>query len=666
MNKVRAVLVKEMRSSSEGLRNLLDDVRGGPPLPSTDLETVRRRLELLVAAMYGRPIRIEAAPRPGSPGIVSRIVNRASRSHRAHELSQSDAHTIRLPAIMRDSRVLGPADIQYRLLAIEHAERIMRGTAALVSPEQDPLERDLYLLAEASAVDGAIARNMSGMPDAIRRARRRDLERRPSLASLGPMEQEVEKLTQRVLSSAPGEMPEDIPEASAADSLKWAREMAKIIRSRCAGSAKRYRGVVPTSLWGTVVSNASAGDERSAEQRMQDALNSASTLDTHVEQEGGAGRPSPDASGSDASMDEGTGDASTSEDAADDGSAAAQLAEAGAGTAPDDGSDAFPPETDPSPDLDAALRAAAIRAQTPIPPTIAHSYPEWDCNAKAYRLPGATVRIVPQADTNARLADEILAEHASIVRSLRQRFEKLRARRVQLPRQRDGDELDLAACVRALVDVRTGHASDDRLYIDVRPARRPLAITILVDTSGSTAQPIVDDRRVIDVERTALLLASEALDALGDRYSILTFSSHGEHDVRVGQVKDFAERNGERVRERITAMEPQGKTRLGAAIRHASAQLGRQAVSHRLLLILSDGKPNDTDRYFSHYAAEDTRQAVLEARASGVYPFCLTVDREEGSEYLAHIFGQAGHVILRNAAQLPAALVKGVEQLLAS
>ena len=236
---------------------------------------------------------------------------------------------------------------------------------------------------------------------------------------------------------------------------------------------------------------------------------------------------------------------------------------------------------------------------------------------------------------------------------------------MRLGQQRDGEELDISACVRALVDQTTGHSADDHLYVDVRPARRGLAIALLVDVSGSTDQWIDPSHRVIDVEKVALLLASEALDALGDLYAVLTFSGKGRDNVRMRVIKDFTEQNGKAVRERIAALEPEGYTRAGPAIRHAAELLAHQPAGHRLLLILSDGKPNDVDEYEGQYAVEDTRQAIVEARHAGVYPFCLTVDKQ-GHEYLARIFGEAGHAILREPGQLPLALVKVVRLLLSS
>jgi nitric oxide reductase NorD protein len=213
-----------------------------------------------------------------------------------------------------------------------------------------------------------------------------------------------------------------------------------------------------------------------------------------------------------------------------------------------------------------------------------------------------------------------------------------------------------------MVDRRVGHPPDDRLYLDARPARRGFAISLLVDVSGSTETRVSGPLKIIDLERTALFLASEALDALGDLYSITAFTGKGPDNVILTTVKRFDETSGDSTRRRIASLKPGGFTRLGAAVRHCTRQLARQTAGHRLLLILSDGRPNDFDRYQGTYGIEDSRQAIMEARASGVFPFCLTVDRD-ASEYLPHIFGTAGHTILRRPEQLPTALLSAVTAL---
>ena len=154
----------------------------------------------------------------------------------------------------------------------------------------------------------------------------------------------------------------------------------------------------------------------------------------------------------------------------------------------------------------------------------------------------------------------------------------------------------------------------------------------------------------------------EALDALGDRYGIFAFSGEGADAVAVMPLKPFEERTTVVVDRRIAALDSDRYTRLGAAIRHVTAALGREQTNRRLLLILSDGKPNDVDVYEGPYGVEDTRQAVAEARRQGVAVFCLTVDRE-APRYAARVFGGGGFAILRHADELPSVVVDVLRQL---
>lgn len=673
MNRQKAILIRTTRAASQPVLNALRRWHSRKESPSTPIGSVRRRLELLLAATYGREIRIEDAEPPRKTSWIGRLAS-GTPAHlsQAGSLAASDGATIRLPGVLRDSVTLGTAASQYRLLAIEHAERITRGTAALVPGDDTPLERDLYLLAEAAAIDSTIARSFGGITASLAGARSTALARRPELNTLSPLEREVEIIACQLLSSAPDALPLELGGLDSAEhSLAWARDIARKLRADVRGPASRYRGIAPIAVWGTV-RRAAPVVVRTAEDMMQEMLDSASSLDTLIEQESGAGSRGG-GTRADESQQEPEPDSGDADDVeVEEGDRSGTVPETTSGTGAE--SPEFPrdhstrdskdiPENIP---LDSGGKQSSEHGTGSAPAYSSTDYPEWDCNAGKYRPRGATVRIYPAQVDSSAWVDEMLSEHAALVRSVRQRFERLRARRVRLLRQRDGDELDLAACVRSLVDARTGHSADDRLYVAIRPARRALAITLLVDVSGSTVDPVSDTLSVIDVEKVALLLASEALDALGDRYSILTFSSHGSADVRMVSVKSFDERNGNVVRQRISAIAPEGKTRLGAAVRHATAQLAGQSVGHRLLLILSDGKPNDTDRYFEQYAAEDTRHAIFESRAQDVYPFCLTVDRDEASEYLSHIFGPAGHTTLRQPDQLPLALLQAVRQLIGS
>ncbi|HEY0879324.1 MAG TPA: VWA domain-containing protein, partial [Zeimonas sp.] len=289
-------------------------------------------------------------------------------------------------------------------------------------------------------------------------------------------------------------------------------------------------------------------------------------------------------------------------------------------------------------------------------------YPEWDCRIGGYRTPGARVHCLAAPLGSPQWVERTLAEHRALVDTIRRRFELLRAQRTWLRRRLDGEEIDVDACVQAWSDFRAGRPLAQALYNSLRPARRDLAVLLLVDASGSTDGWISAHRRIVDVEREALLLVCIALDGMGDRYSVQSFSGEGPGGVTVRTIKAFDERYDAGIAQRIAALEPEQYTRAGAALRHATALLMREPATHRLLLLLSDGKPNDVDLYEGRYGIEDMRQAVTEAKVQGVFPFCLTVDRHAAS-YLPSIFGNGHYALLSRPEALPAVLVRWMKHL---
>lgn len=278
--------------------------------------------------------------------------------------------------------------------------------------------------------------------------------------------------------------------------------------------------------------------------------------------------------------------------------------------------------------------------------------PEWDWKQQALRPDYCRVTPLLATDAVACALPETL--HAS-ARQLRRRFAALAPRRLRLNRQYSGDELDLDAVIRHLSEPALQRSGDPALYSAVRDSSRSLACLLLADLSLSTDTYVNNDARVIDVIRDSLYLFAEALDAAGDAFGLYGFSSVKRQAVRFHLLKDFAERYTDAVRGRIAAIKPGFYTRMGAAIRQASAILGEQPAERKLLLLLTDGKPNDLDHYEGRYGVEDSRQAVLAARQAGLIPFCVTID-SEGGDYLPYLFGSQGYVIAQDATALPALL----------
>lgn len=286
---------------------------------------------------------------------------------------------------------------------------------------------------------------------------------------------------------------------------------------------------------------------------------------------------------------------------------------------------------------------------TPLGPGIA--LPEWDyrrgvlqpdhCRAQVMQTPHCAP-FTPSAAL--RLT----------ARSLRRRLEVLRDAPRAVHGQDSGDDLDLDAWVRFQADqCDAAWPRSDTPAIYTRRARldRSLATLLLADLSLSTDAYATQQARVIDVIRDALFVFGEALHAAGDPFAIWGFSSVRRQQVRMQHLKTFDERWNDASRARVGAIKPGYYTRMGAAIRHATLQLAPRPERKRLLMLLTDGKPNDLDVYEGRYGLEDTRQAVREARAAGLIPFCVTID-ETAHDYLPLLFGQNGYAMVHRPQDL--------------
>lgn len=258
------------------------------------------------------------------------------------------------------------------------------------------------------------------------------------------------------------------------------------------------------------------------------------------------------------------------------------------------------------------------------------------------------------------LADEAVPEAIpdnlkSTVNLVRKRFSALQFQQNWLRRQPFGSELDLDACL----DWMSESTQTDKQNLFKKRCRnqRDISCLVLADLSMSTDAGINADQRVIDVIRDSILVFSEALIEAGDPFAIYGFSSIKNKQVRFHLVKNFSEHYHDGIRGRILSMKPGFYTRMGASIRQATQILEQQTSQQRLLLIISDGKPNDIDHYEGRYGIEDTRKAIHEAKHLGLQPFCITID-EEGSDYLPYLFGDQGFAVIKDVARLSSLLPK--------
>ena len=293
---------------------------------------------------------------------------------------------------------------------------------------------------------------------------------------------------------------------------------------------------------------------------------------------------------------------------------------------------------------------------------VAFNYDEWDRDLTDHRTGWCRV-IEKRVCTGDRLFVEQTRErHKGVISSIRHQFQMMKPENLmRVANELDGEDYDLNAVIDYIIDRRADGHQSERLYTKRLRRHRDVAVSFLLDQSSSTARTIGrhplqpythPGRRIIEIEKEGLVLMSEALEAVGDVYSINGFTSEGRRNVKFYIVKDFNERYSEEVMRRIGGITYQNNTRLGAAIRHAAARLARQEARTRLLIVLSDGRPYDHDYGDARYAREDTREALRQAKLQGITPFCITIDRESESE-LRDLYGDIGYTIIDDVMSLP-------------
>ncbi|MEW6163428.1 MAG: VWA domain-containing protein [Pseudomonadota bacterium] len=274
-------------------------------------------------------------------------------------------------------------------------------------------------------------------------------------------------------------------------------------------------------------------------------------------------------------------------------------------------------------------------------------YDEWDYHRNAYRRGWCHVYETEVQPGDGAFVRETKQRYAAFIQQLKRRFEAVRGEDRILGRQPEGEEIDLDALVEAVNDRRSGAEPSARLFSRRVRNARSLAAMFMVDMSGSTKG------WVNDAEREALVMLCEALEKLGDAYAIYGFSGWTRTRCDIYRIKRFADRYDDAARARIDAIEARDYTRMGVAIRHLTRLLAAQPARHKLLVTLSDGRPDDFgDEYRGTYGIEDTRRALQEARRQGIRSYCITIDRQ-GADYLRHMMGPASYTVLDDARKLP-------------
>ena len=273
-------------------------------------------------------------------------------------------------------------------------------------------------------------------------------------------------------------------------------------------------------------------------------------------------------------------------------------------------------------------------------------YDEWDYRRQGYRKNWCSLHFKELTPIHSPFIQNTLGKYHGLTIRLRHQFEMMRSQERFVKRQREGDDIDFDALVESISDSRAGISSSDRLFIRLKRDERDIAVLFLVDMSNSTAG------WVNNALKESLVLMSEAMEVLGDRYGIYGFSGMRRARCEFFHVKHLNESYGEQVKERIGSIAPSEYTRMGPPIRHATSILKEVDAKVRLIITLTDGKPEDYDDYKGEYAIEDTRHALLEAKTVDIHPFCITIDHQ-AKDYMQHMYGPANYIFIDNVRKLP-------------
>ena len=307
-------------------------------------------------------------------------------------------------------------------------------------------------------------------------------------------------------------------------------------------------------------------------------------------------------------------------------------------------------------------------------------YDEWDFKVRDYRVDWCLVKEKLISEGDSEYYESILHEYSSIVTKIKRQFEQITPEMYRKVRKLDdGEEIDIDDVIEAMIDIKSGVGPSEKLYWKRNKVQRNVAVLFLLDTSASTAEAISDIsssypvsagtdmnttrssyKRIIDVEKEAVVLLINAIESLGDIYGIYGFSGYGRENVEFYTVKDIDEPFSEKIKGRVGSISPLHATRMGPAIRHATTKLDRVDARTKLLFLISDGRPQDRgysrEGVEKEYGVHDTRMALDEAKNKNINTFCLTVDKT-GHDYLKTMCQDMAYEVLDDVHILPERLL---------
>jgi nitric oxide reductase NorD protein len=281
-------------------------------------------------------------------------------------------------------------------------------------------------------------------------------------------------------------------------------------------------------------------------------------------------------------------------------------------------------------------------------------YNEWDYQIQLERPSWATVLERRPKMGELEIIEKIITDNKPVISRLRYLIESMIPQGMQrIRRVEDGDELDINAALRSMIEIRMGQQPDTRIMMRYKRNVRDLAVMVLLDMSESSNDKVRGhDYSIMDLTRSATVLLADALSKIGDPFAIHGFCSDGRHDVHYQRFKDFNAPYDDKVKARLAAMQGSYSTRMGAALRHAGMYLNQQPKSKKILFIVTDGEPADNDVRDPQYLRFDTKRAVEELARDGITVYAISLD-PHADQYVSRIFGAKNFTVIDKVERLP-------------
>lgn len=188
---------------------------------------------------------------------------------------------------------------------------------------------------------------------------------------------------------------------------------------------------------------------------------------------------------------------------------------------------------------------------------------------------------------------------------------------------------------------KVGRSRDAGIFAQIQKQDiQDFVVDLLIDASGS--QRVRQEKVVLQA-----YIIMQALSNAGIPHRVMSFCTFWDHTImqRYREYEEEASAN-----ERIFSFTTSSNNRDGLAIRAAAQGLLAREEEHKILIILSDGRPYDVminrpharnpEPYYGEYAVKDTGMEVRRLRNMGISVLGVFVGEEKDLEAEKKIFGK--------------------------